>query len=771
MGLACAALLYAAAASAAPIEHDVAFDVDGRWTLTDALASTAWRHDSSTPNFGYYGGAVWLRTTVTPGAELVQIDNPWPDNLDVYFLREGQLLESVSTGDAHPFSSRPLAEPGFLFHIPPQADTLMIRSQGRSAHYLPVRLTTKAEYDQFRSRAALLEGGYYGIILIMLLYNLILYIGIRDSLYLYYVLYAASLSLVMLGADGLGAQYLWPDTPAMQQFSSHAMVAVTLTFAVLFAHAFLRISIAGRLPNIAVRAYLVAVALNAVWGIASNSHTSSIASAVLVMLGTSMLLGIAFMRLRAGYRPALIYLVADGALLLGATAFSALQMGWLQDGLLVRYGLHLGSTAQLALLALALSQRINSERAQRIEVQHQSLELAREVRALRTETQIAEEHRQLQRSLQHAQKLKTIGELTGGFAHDFNNILASVLGFAELARQRVREGSDARLLGFITEIESAGKRGADLVRQLLIYSRGTPSEPRETDLRETLQETARLLRGTLPSTVRVGIDVPAAAVRLVVDTNQIQQMVVNLALNGAEAMESRGELNLELDVVTVEASMCSSCAVKFSGEHVVIRVADRGRGITGNVQDLFTPFHTTKPVGKGSGLGLSVVHGIAHEHHGHVKLKARPDGGTTVGVYLPLKGEPAAARSVEDAHILVIDDDEAVGRYLGSLLEEHGYRVSISNRSSEALQQVMRDPFAYDLVVTDQLMPRITGVELARDLRDLRPDLPVFLCTGNPDSIDRGALLETSIRAVFGKPIEADLLLAKIAGQLRSAAR
>jgi signal transduction histidine kinase len=757
-------------AAATALTHEVLFDPGGKLRPLDAMAQPDWTRSTSTPSYGYRSGAVWLRMAIPHDEALLHIDNPWPDELEVYLLQGNRIIDTFKTGDAHPFSSRPLPEPGFLFPLTPGADTALIRSAGRSAHYLPIKFLTKPEYDQHRSLAALLEGGYYGIILIMLLYNLVLYVGIRDSLYLYYVLYAASLSFVMLAADGLGMQYLWREAPGMQQFSSHAMVASTLVFAVLFANAFLRIELAGRTAINLIRGFLGLVFINAIWGLVSPTHWSSIGTAVLVMAGTSALLGIAYQRLRQGYRPALIYLVADGALLLGATAFSALQMGWLDDSLLVRYGLHLGSTSQLALLALALSQRINSERQQRLAMQHQSLELAREVRALRTESQIAEEHRQLQRSLQQAQRLKTIGELTGGFAHDFNNILASVLGFAELAHQRLREHADAKLLSFVTEIEAAGRRGADLVRQLLIYSRGTPTEPHEIDLRATLDETGRLLRGTLPATVHLAVDLPAAALRMVADSNQIQQMIVNLALNGAEAMQSRGELAIELATVRLEDSVCASCAARFAGDYACIRIADRGPGIRGNTQDIFTPFHTTKPVGKGSGLGLSVVHGIAHEHHGHIKVSGRVEGGTLVSVYLPLHSEPAPpARN--GAHILVIDDDEAVGRYLGSMLEQQGYRVSIANRSSEALEQVMRDPLAYDLVVTDQLMPRITGIELARDLRDLRTDLPVILCTGNPDSIDRGALTETNIRAVFGKPIETELVLAKIAGLLKPARR
>ncbi len=413
---------------------------------------------------------------------------------------------------------------------------------------------------------------------------------------------------------------------------------------------------------------------------------------------------------------------------------------------------------------------MNEEHRKRMWMQHRSLELTREVRALKTGTQMAEEHRQLQRSLQQAQKLRTIGEMTGGFAHDFNNILASVLGFAELAKERVAKLGDHRLADFVDEIEHAGKRGSDLVKQLLIYSRGGNAAPHQFDLSEAITETVRFLRGTLPATVQIETDLPERPQLAFADPAHIQQMLVNLALNASEAMGERGNIVISLRRSASNDSTCASCAARFSGEHLVVAVADRGRGVT-NAQDLFTPFYTTKPVGRGSGLGLSVVHGITHEYGAHITVSPRAQGGTRFSVHLPLRDARVLPAQDAGNRILVIEDDRALARYLETMLVRQGFVVAVAHTSSEALERVMANPNEFDLVITDQLMPQVTGLELARDIRDVRPDLPVILCSGNPDAIDRAAMAHTAIKAVFAKPIESELLLAKVRGVLSEPTR
>jgi signal transduction histidine kinase/CheY-like chemotaxis protein len=752
------------ASAAERASFDYLIDADGRLGIADVVDSNRWTRGKQA-TFGFRSGAVWLKTDVPPTAEVMIIDNGWLDDIEVFFVADDRDMVRYHTGNHHPFASRAIGSPPFAFPVPKDSERLYVRSIGHSAQYLPISFTTHAQFDSAATSRALLQGCYYGIIIAMILYYAVLFGGMRDPVYLYYVLYAVSLMLMMLSRDGLGFQHLWGNSPTMQRIAIDPMTTLTIAFATLFAMAFLRLRRALPLMHRVLQIFVAIVLVNGIAGALFEHYVFPMINALLVVAGTLLLMCTAAVRLSQGFRPAAIYLFATGSLLVGSSLFVSMLLGWIDDGPVARLGVQLGSTAELILLAFALSQRMNEEHRKRMWMQHRSLELTREVRALKTGTQMAEEHRQLQRSLQQAQKLRTIGEMTGGFAHDFNNILASVLGFAELAKERVAKLGDHRLADFVDEIEHAGKRGSDLVKQLLIYSRGGNAAPHQFDLSDTITETVRFLRGTLPATVRIETDLPERPQLAFADPAHIQQMLVNLALNASEAMSERGNIVISLRRRATNDSTCASCAARFSGEHLVVAVADRGRGVT-NAQDLFTPFYTTKPVGRGSGLGLSVVHGIAHEYGAHITVSPRAQGGTRFCVHLPLRDARVLPAQNAGNRILVIDDDRALARYLETMLVRHGFVVAVAHTSSEALERIMANPNEFDLVITDQLMPQVTGLELARDIRDVRPDLPVILCSGNPDAIDRAAMAHTAIKAVFAKPIESELLLAKVRGVL-----
>ena len=752
---------------------DFYIDGDARLNIFDMLGERGWQRGSAAPSFGFRDDTVWLRAEVpnTP-ADLLVIDNGWLDDIEIYFVTDERVVTRYHTGSRYPFRDRPMLTPQFTFPIPPQgADHVYVRSLGHSSHYLPLSFVTNEQFQARSTQRALLQGCYYGIMLALIVYYLVLFSGTRDPVYAYFVAYAISLMLSMLSKDGLGPQYLWSDSAWMQRVAVDQMTTLAIVFASLFAIAFLKLRRA--LPHIyrVAQAFIAVALINGLLGIVFLNHMLAMTHALLVVAGTLLFFAAATHRLLHGFRPALIYLVASGSLLVGSTLFAALLLGWIGDSLIARFGIQIGSTIELMLLAFALSQRFNDEHKKRVWMQHRSLELTREVRALRSGTQIAEEHRQLQHSSQQAQKLRTIGEMTGGFAHDFNNILASILGFAELAKDRAAKLTDHKLADFIDEIERAGSRGATLVKQLLIYSRGGSAEPHEFDLNGTVDETVRFLRGTLPATVQITTELPNRPEHAFADPAHIQQMLVNLALNASEAMDERGEITILLGRKTSNESSCASCAARFSGEHLVISVEDRGRGLDQNAADLFTPFYTTKPVGRGSGLGLSVVHGIVHEYGGHITVSPRAQGGTRFSIHLPRHDARALPAQAVGNRILLIDDDRALARYLETLLTRHGYVVTVAHTSPEALEKVLTSPAAFDLVITDQLMPQITGLELARDIRDVRPDLPVILCSGDPAAIDRATLSHTAIKAVFAKPIESTLLLAKVRGVLSEPAR
>jgi signal transduction histidine kinase len=757
------ALLWCAPVAA--FEYQI--DSGGRLGIQDMLRSGDWRPGTGSPSFGFRPEAVWLRTDVPPSAGVLVIDNGWLDDLEIYFVANDLVVANYHSG-YRPFAERAMHTQQFAFPVP-RGDAparVYVRSLGHGSHYLPLSFMTNEAFQSQASTRALLQGGYYGIIIVMIVYYLVLFAGLRDTVYLYYVAYAASLMVAMLSKDGLGTQFLWPDSPAVQRIASDLGVSLAILFSGLFAIAFLKLK--RTLPGFH-RVALILVGITAINGLLGTLFVSYVFprnSALLVIAVTLVFVTAAAQRLRQGFRPALIYLIATGSLLVGSTLFVAMLFGWVDDSLVARFGVQLGSTAELMLLAFALSQRMKEEHKKRLWMQHRSLELTREVRALKSGTQIAEEHRQLQRSLQQAQKLRTIGEMTGGFAHDFNNILASVLGFAELAKERAGRLGDHKLADFVDEIERAGLRGADLVKQLLIYSRGGNTEPHEFDLSNTIGETIRFLRGTLPATVQITTDLPERPQPAFADPAHIRQMLVNLALNASEAMNERGEIAISLRRAVHDEATCTSCAARFSGEHLTLSIADRGRGLPAEVPDLFTPFHTTKPVGQGSGLGLSVVHGITHEYGGHITVSPRAQGGARFSVHLPPHDTRPLPAQGTGKRILVIDDDRALARYLETLLTGQGFVVTVAHTSSEALEKVMAHPYGFDLVITDQLMPQVTGLELARDIRDVRADLPVILCSGNPDAIDRTTVAHTTIKAVFPKPIESEMLLAKVRGLL-----
>ncbi len=766
-------LLWCASLKAEVPTYEYRVDPSSRLGILDMIGSSDWQSNSGSPSFGFRADAVWLRANVPSATDLLVIDNGWLDDLEIYFVADGRIITNYRSGSVRPFHERALQTQAFVFPVPHGDGALRVyvRSVGHGSHYLPLSFMTNDAFQSQANTRALLQGGYYGIILAMIVYYLVLFAGMRDRLYLYYVLYAASLMLAMLSKDGLGAQYLWPDSPTAQRIAADTMVSLAIVFSSLFAVAFLKLKRA--LPRFhQIAQILIGVTVvNGILGTLIASHVFPRNNALIVVGVTVLFVTAAIQRLSQAFRPALIYLIATGSLLIGSTLFVAMLLGWIDDSLIARFGVQLGSTAELALLAFALSQRINDEHKKRLWMQHRSLELTREVRALKSGTQIAEEHRHLQRSLQQVQKLRTIGEMTGGFAHDFNNILASALGFAELAKERAVRTRDHKLTDFIGEIERAGLRGADLVKQLLIYSRGGNADPHEFDLNETISETARFLRGTLPATVQLTTELPARPQLAFADPAHIQQMLVNLALNASEAMNERGEMTISLRHAPHDEATCASCAARFSGEYLVLSVADRGRGVLADVHDLFTPFHTTKAVGQGSGLGLSVVHGIVHEYTGHITVSPRAQGGARFSVHLPVHDARPLPAQATGNRVLVIDDDRALARYLETLLTRHGFLVTIAHTSSEALEKVMAQPHGFDLVITDQLMPQVTGLELARDIRDVRADLPVILCSGNPDAIDRTAMAHTSIKAVFPKPIESELLLAKVRGLLSEPAQ
>ena len=354
----------------------------------------------------------------------------------------------------------------------------------------------------------------------------------------------------------------------------------------------------------------------------------------------------------------------------------------------------------------------------------------------------------LEAQLRESQKMEAIGTLAGGIAHDLNNALATILGNAELARQDM--SANPLALESLEEIGKAGARARDLVQQILAFSRRQPTERRPMALAPVVEESARLLRAALPARVTLEVRCEADAPTVLADASQIQQVLINLCNNAVQAMRGEpGRVGIRLDTVTLDAKLAGelpelhAMLARHPGRAVRLAVSDNGPGMdAATLGRIFEPFFTTKPTGEGTGLGLSIVHGVVKGHEGAILVDSQPGKGATFTLYFPAAAVQSGAPGREDSavaetsrmgrgqRILYIDDDESLVFLVQRLLERRGFRVSGYVNQREALEALRADPRRFDLVVTDYNMPGMSGLEVAREVRALRADLPVAVASG-----------------------------------------
>jgi len=366
----------------------------------------------------------------------------------------------------------------------------------------------------------------------------------------------------------------------------------------------------------------------------------------------------------------------------------------------------------------------------------------------------------LETQLVQAQKMEAIGTLAGGIAHDFNNILAAIMGYLEIARMDLEPGHPVQKR--LEQVLEASDRAKDLVKRILTFSRKTNHDRKPIDLVTVARDALQLLRASLPATIEIEekIEIPEAIV--VADITQMHQVIMNLFTNAGHAMEAEGgRLSLELDQVVISASAKNSHIDLSPGKYVLLKVSDTGPGIPEAIRDrIFEPYFTTKGQGKGTGMGLAVVHGIVRAHSGAIALESAPGRGTTFSVYLPAAEEmlcPLPGKQERLAGgsetILFVDDEQALAELGRQMLSRLGYKVEIRASALDALAAFEHHPHKYDMVITDLTMPHMTGDVLARRLLDLRPDLPVILCTGYSDRMNQAKARQIGVAAYLLKPL------------------
>jgi len=371
--------------------------------------------------------------------------------------------------------------------------------------------------------------------------------------------------------------------------------------------------------------------------------------------------------------------------------------------------------------------------------------------------------RKLEAELRQAQKMEAIGTLAGGIAHDFNNILSAIYGYTQLALIQVegQEGAKTKL----NEVLKASDRAKELVKQILTFSRQTEQELKPLNVTTVVKEVLKFLRASLPTSVEIRQDIRINSGLVLSDPTQIHQVLMNLCTNAVQAMkEEKGVLEVNIEEVELDIEDVAGQPDLVPGPYIKLSVKDTGHGIDpANMERIFDPYFTTKKKGEGTGLGLSVVMGIVKSHHGMIRVESKPGKGSAFDMLppkiqnaVPVETEEKTLLPVGNECILMVDDEEVLAKMGQEMLEHLGYRVVVRTSSIEALEAFRANPERFDLVLTDRIMPQMTGFNLAAELREIRPDIPIILCTGFSDTNVMKSIKAMGINEVIMKPVLLD---------------
>nr|MBF0222693.1 PAS domain S-box protein [Desulfobulbaceae bacterium] len=382
------------------------------------------------------------------------------------------------------------------------------------------------------------------------------------------------------------------------------------------------------------------------------------------------------------------------------------------------------------------------------------------VRDITERNQAVQEKANLEKRLNQAQKMEAIGTLAGGIAHDFNNILGVVIGYTGMLKDDVPPGS--RHQKDLEKVLSAANRAKDLVKQILAFSRQTQVDRLPIKIQPLIKEGLKMLRSSIPTTISITEDIDPTSGTVLADPTQIHQILMNLCTNAYHAMETTGgELAVTLKTTFIDADDQTMLLHLSTGEYVELTVTDTGSGIGPDViEKIFDPYFTTKEVGKGTGMGLAIIHGILKEYGGAITVDSQLGKGSTFRAYIPVIEKEALPEMEESEdiptgieRILFIDDEELLAEMGKDMLDRLGYKVTVRRSSLEALTTFQNSPEEFDLIITDQTMPEMTGSDLACRIMQIRPGIPIILCTGYSNLIDEASAKALGIKEFTLKPL------------------
>ena len=387
------------------------------------------------------------------------------------------------------------------------------------------------------------------------------------------------------------------------------------------------------------------------------------------------------------------------------------------------------------------------------------------------------EKQRIQRELNQSRKMEALGKLTGGIAHDFNNMLGIIIGYTDLALQKSENDNNSPINSCLDQIRTASNRAKDLIAKMLSFSRVDQAASHSLQLAPLFDENILLMNSILPSTIKLEVSKENNVKNIMMDPVQFQQILMNLILNAKDAMDGVGEINVSLSNYISSDEECSSCHKKITGNWVEVIVADNGCGMSKEVEErIFDPFFTTKGLGQGTGMGLSVLHGIVKGHDGHIIVESVLGKGTRFRLLFPAidAEDNLLTTDIENnqniihgsgQRILIVDDQVSLADIEYDLLTSYGYECTKKYDSEEALNFFLSEPDSFDLIITDQTMPNLTGLELIDCIRENKIDIPIIIVTGYSEKIKDNKLDMENVTLLL-KPVETKKLLANVAGLL-----
>ncbi|GAB4405613.1 MAG: hypothetical protein OHK0056_03470 [Bacteriovoracaceae bacterium] len=380
---------------------------------------------------------------------------------------------------------------------------------------------------------------------------------------------------------------------------------------------------------------------------------------------------------------------------------------------------------------------------------------------------LQEEKDKLIQNLVSVSRHESIAQLVGGVAHEFNNVLSIILGFNKLALKSVGSDDEVKLTSYMLEVDKAGKRAAKLIEQLQAYSQRNNSQLKKIELHKEVEDIVYLAKSFFPATIQFQVEKSTKKSIINTDLSLLHQSLMNLMINAQEAMKNKGQITLKITQEKVQGFTCDSCHENFAGDFYVISVENSGEKIPFKVKEkIFDPFFSTKPVGQGTGMGLSVVHGYVHSSLGHIIVKNLDSGGVAFKLYLPInkdyiEDETESKKMLQNSKkILVVDDEETLLFLYGRILKNLGLEADCFHDPLDALENFSKEPLAYSLVITDQTMPGLLGVDLLKKAKDLNPNIHSILISGYSDVVDRNK--NSIVDEYYVKPVDVSILISKI---------